>query len=172
MGRKEILDHIEVRPGKPKMRHPGTYNANPLSAAAGVAALKRVATGEPTAHATRIGRLLRNKLNALFTAKDWPWVSYGDFSMWRVLPNYHGPRPDTNASDHDGLVPYNGDLNQLDGPKNTKSVHAFRMGMLLNGVDLPGLAGMTTCEHTDADVEKTVAAVEKTVEMMTAEGLV
>ena len=28
------------RPGKPKMQHPGTYNANPLSAAAGVAALK------------------------------------------------------------------------------------------------------------------------------------
>jgi glutamate-1-semialdehyde 2,1-aminomutase len=172
VGKKEILDHIEVRPGKPKMRHPGTYNANPLSAAAGVAALKRVATGEPTARATRIGRLLRNKLNALFAAKNWPWVSYGDFSMWRVLPNYRGPRPDPNAGDHDCLVPYGGDVNQLDGPKNTKLVHAFRMGMLLNGVDLPGTAGMTTCEHTDADVEKTVAAVERTVELLLAEGVV
>src|SRR5438128_1028804 len=38
-GRADVLAHIEVRPGKPKMRHPGTYNANPLSAAAGVATL-------------------------------------------------------------------------------------------------------------------------------------
>src|SRR5262249_5704284 len=46
-GRAEILAQLEFRPGKPKMRHPGTFNANPLSAAAGVAALGLVATGEP-----------------------------------------------------------------------------------------------------------------------------
>ena len=34
------------------MKHPGTYNANPLSAAAGVATLKRIATGEPCARPT------------------------------------------------------------------------------------------------------------------------
>ena len=34
-GRADVLAYIEPRPGKPKMKHPGTYNANPLSAAAG-----------------------------------------------------------------------------------------------------------------------------------------
>jgi hypothetical protein len=38
--------------------------------------------------------------------------------------------------------------------------------MLLNGVDLPGLAGMTGAAHTEADVEKTVAAVGRTLEML------
>jgi len=38
--------------------------------------------------------------------------------------------------------------------------------MLLHGVDVPGLAGMTTAAHTEADVEKTVAAVAGTIEMM------
>ena len=37
-GRADVLAAIEPRPGKPKMKHPGTFNANPLSAAAGVAA--------------------------------------------------------------------------------------------------------------------------------------
>ena len=32
-GRADVLAYIEPRPGKPKMKHPGTYNANPLSAA-------------------------------------------------------------------------------------------------------------------------------------------
>ena len=35
-----------------------------------------------------------------------------------------------------------------------------------------GVAGMTTCEHSDADVDKTVAAVEKTVDLLMVEGVV
>src|SRR5262249_35598690 len=34
VGRADVLAGIEIRPGKPKMKHPGTFNANPLSAAA------------------------------------------------------------------------------------------------------------------------------------------
>src|SRR5207302_7108111 len=44
-GRADVLAALEFRPGKPKMRHPGTFNANPLSAAAGIATLELVATG-------------------------------------------------------------------------------------------------------------------------------
>src|SRR5262249_45044621 len=44
-GRADILAGLEFRPGKPKMKHPGTFNANPLSAAAGIAALGVVSTG-------------------------------------------------------------------------------------------------------------------------------
>ncbi len=92
-GRADVLAFIEPRPGKPKMKHPGTYNANPLSASAGVATLKRVATGEPCKLANAAARLLRNELNELFESRNWPWVAYGDFSMVRVIPNYTGERP-------------------------------------------------------------------------------
>jgi glutamate-1-semialdehyde 2,1-aminomutase len=170
-GRADILAYIEPRPGKPKMKHPGTYNANPLSAAAGVAALKRVATGEPCRQANNAARLLRNKLNQLFESRNWPWVAYGDFSMVRLVPNYSGPRPCTDAGDNDGLIPYGGDLNRLDGPRNMKLHHAIRQGMLLNGVDWWGFAGMTSCEHTATDVERTVQAMEATIELLIAEGI-
>lgn len=170
-GREDILAYIEPRPGKPKMKHPGTYNANPLSAAAGVAALKRVATGEPCRRANAAACRLRNRLNGLFEAHDWPLVAYGDFSMVRVVPGYRGPRPKVDAGESDGLVPFDGDLNRLDGPKNAKQIHAMRQAMLLNGVDFWGFAGMTSCEHADAVIDETVRAVEGSVGLLQVEGL-
>lgn len=170
-GRADLLAHIEPRPGKPKMKHPGTYNANPLSAAAGVAALSRVATGDPCRAANAAGRRLRDGLNMLFADRDWPMVAYGDFSMVRVVPNYDGPRPGPSAGDADGFVPYGGDLHRLDGPRDPRPVHALRQAMLLNGVDWWGLAGMTSCEHTDDVVDATVGAFGRAVELVQAEGL-
>jgi glutamate-1-semialdehyde 2,1-aminomutase len=170
-GRADILAFIEPRPGKPKMKHPGTYNANPLSAAAGVAAMKRVATGEPTRLATQAAIRLRNGLNELFESRDWPMIAYGDFSMMRIVPNYQGPRPSTTAGANDGLIPYGGELNTLDGPKNAKLLSAMRQAMLLEGVDLWGFAGMTTCEHTDAVIDETIRAVETAVETLRGEGI-
>ncbi|HXG09249.1 MAG TPA: aminotransferase class III-fold pyridoxal phosphate-dependent enzyme [Gemmataceae bacterium] len=166
-GRADILAALEFRPGKPKMKHPGTFNANPLSAAAGSAALQIVATGEPCRRANENGRLLRQKLNALFAARGINWVAYGEFSGFKLLPGYQGPRPDS-----DDFIPYGGDLNRLDGPKNVRLVHAFRRAMLLNGVDLPGLSGMTTMAHTEADLEQTVAAVAGALDLLQEEGMV
>jgi glutamate-1-semialdehyde 2,1-aminomutase len=170
-GRTDVLAFIEPRPGKPKMKHPGTYNANPLSAAAGVATLTRVATGEPCARANAAATRLRNTLNELFEAKEWPWVAYGDFSMVRVVPGYHGERPSTQAGVNDGLIPHGNDVNKLDGPKNMRQFYALRQAMLLNGVDWWGFAGMTSCEHTDAVIDHTARAFEVSIEMLRAEGL-
>jgi glutamate-1-semialdehyde 2,1-aminomutase len=171
-GRADILAYLEPRAGKPKMKHPGTYNANPLSAAAGVAALSRLSDGDACRKANASARSLRNQLNALFEANDWPWAAYGDFSVVKLLNGYRGERPRADAGDNDGLVPLGGDVNALDGPKNPKVVAAVRQGMLLHGVDWWGLAGMTSCEHTAADVAKTVAAMEQTIAAMRAEGMV
>jgi glutamate-1-semialdehyde 2,1-aminomutase len=154
------------------MKHPGTYNANPLSAAAGVATLRRIATGDPCRLANEAGRTLRNELNALFESRNWPWVAYGDFSMVRVVPNYTGERPRPATGDTDGFVPFGGDVNALDGPKDMKLVFALRQAMLLNGVDWWGLAGMTSCAHTPDVVNATVRAFEAAVEAVAAEGLV
>lgn len=163
-GRADLLAAIETRPGKPKMRHPGTFNANPLSAAAGVAALNRVATGKPTAHANRIATLLRRRLNEAFTERDFPWCAYGDFSLVHMLPDYRGPRP---AGDE--FIPHDGSIEKLETPAKQKLRFSFRQAMLLNGVDLSGFGMFITCEHTEADVEKTVAAVGESIEMLRAE---
>jgi glutamate-1-semialdehyde 2,1-aminomutase len=165
-GRADVLAFLEFRAGKPKMKHPGTFNANPLSAAAGIATLQVVSSGEPCQQASRIGRLIRQKLNAMLAERGLPWVAYGEFSGFKVLPNYQGPRPTG-----DDFVPYGGNLDKLDGPKDKRLLHAFRCGMLLHGVDIPGFAAWISATHTDADAEKTVAAVAGTIEMLREEGL-
>jgi glutamate-1-semialdehyde 2,1-aminomutase len=163
-GRADVLAGLEAKPGKAKMRHPGTFNANPLSAAAGVAALKLVATGEPSSRANEIGRLLRQELNAMFAANRIDWVAYGEFSSFKLLPEYKGPAPSS-----DDFVPYEGDFQRLEGSKDPRLSHAFRCGMLLNGVDLPGLGGMTSAAHTKADVGQTAQAAAHTIEMLQRE---
>ena len=162
-GRADILNFIEPHSERPKMRHPGTYNANPLSAAAGVACLKQIRTGDPSRLANEAGRNLRSGLNAMFEGNRLPWIAYGDFSMVRVIPDYVGERPKPTTGDCDGFIPFNGNLNRLDGPKDAKLSHAFRQGMLLNGVDFWGTAGMTSAAHSAADVSHTVRAMEATI---------
>src|SRR5207249_1661074 len=126
-----------------------------------------VATGEPCRKANESARLLRGLLNEQFAQRGINWVAYGDFSSWRLLVNYQGPRPT-----RDDFIPYNGDLNKLDGSRNPKLTHAFRIGMLLHGVDLAGLGGMTGLPHSTEDIEQTVEAVLGTYELLREEGLV
>lgn len=169
-GQADILNIIEPRPGKVKMRHPGTYNGNPLSAAAGITTLKRIATGKPTEQANQAAVQLRNQFNALFEANKLPVVAYGDFSMIRVVLDYRGERPRNNAGVNDGLVPFGGDVDLLDGPKNSQQMFALRQAMLLNGVDWWGYAGMTSCEHSPEDIAHTVKAMEAALHTLQAEG--
>jgi glutamate-1-semialdehyde 2,1-aminomutase len=166
-GRADVLDALEYRPSQPRMQHPGTFNANPLSAAAGVAALQIVAGGEPCRRASAIARSLRQRLNALFAERDAEWIAYGEFSFFRLLGGYRGPRAES-----DDFIPLNGEVNRLDAPKELRLVRAFRHGMLLHGVDLPGLSGMTMAAHTEADVGQTVAAVAATLDLLREEGIV
>jgi glutamate-1-semialdehyde 2,1-aminomutase len=160
-GHGEVMAALEFRPGQRKMKHPGTFNANPLSASAGIATLELVATGEPCRKANEIAKLLREGLNRLFAGRDLPWIAYGEFSGFRLLPNYQGPRP----SD-DSFIPYEGSFEKLEVAQDRSLVHAFRRAMLLHGVDLTGLGGMTTALHTPEDVTRTVAAVEATLDLL------
>jgi len=165
-GRADVLAFLEFRPGKLKMKHPGTFNANPLSAAAGIATLKIVATGEACQNANRFGKLIRQKLNEMLAERDFNWVCYGEFSGFKLLPKYQGPRPTG-----DDFVPYGGNVDKLDGVKDKRLLHAFRCGMLLHGVDIPGFAAWISATHSDADADKTVAAVAGTIKMLQEDGL-
>jgi glutamate-1-semialdehyde 2,1-aminomutase len=165
-GRADIMAHLEFRPGKEKMRHPGTFNANPLSASAGIATLQIVAGGQACAHANAVAQQLRQRLNALFAERGDACVAYGDFSCFKLIPGYTGPQPTG-----DEFIPYGGSLDKLSGPKDAKLSHAFRQGMLLHGVDLRGMGGMTTSAHTETDIEQTVAAVASALDLLREEGL-
>lgn len=165
-GRADLLDAIAFnnRYGR-KIPHPGTYNANPLSAAAGIAVLQHVATGEPSRIANERARELRGRLNTLFAQKQANWVAYGEFSMVHILPDYAGPRPEADA-----FIPYEGDHLKLDGARNAKFKHAYRAALLLHGVDWFGWGGLTSAAHTHTDLDQTVIAFDRAIDLLRADG--
>lgn len=162
VGRADLLEAIAFgnRYGK-KMKHPGTYNGNPLSAAAGCAALDVIADGAVCQRATELARDLRRELNDLFTRKNAPCVAYGDFSMIHILPNYEGPRPDS-----DDFVPFAGDYRRLDAEQPSSLKHSFRCSLLLHGVDWFGWSGMTSAAHSSEDVQQTVHAFDRALDLL------
>ncbi|MSR56206.1 MAG: aminotransferase class III-fold pyridoxal phosphate-dependent enzyme [Planctomycetaceae bacterium] len=167
-GRADLMAALEFdNPYGKKMKHPGTYNGNPLSAAAGVAALGVVATGEPCRVANEMGRKLRTDLNELFERKNVNWIAYGEFSGATIVPNYEGPRPDSDA-----FIPYNNSLVKLDSKIDSKLTHAFRVALLMGGVDFFGWRAMLSGAHAAADIDQTVVAVGDAIDLLQDEGLI
>lgn len=168
-GKKEILELISMQAEEDglKMPHPGTFNANPISASAGIAMLNIVKTGKPHEQANRIAQQLRDELNKVIDRYGLDWVIYGEFSGIRMLIG-HGEK-DIRAADFD---PYTWDYRKLKGGNDEELLTHLRCGLLLNGVDLATNGGMTTAAHTEADITKTVHAFEQTIEWMKADGLI
>ena len=169
VGKKEILDLIsrDAEGDGRKMPHPGTFNANPLSASAGIAMLKMVMTRRPHEQANLMGQKLRDELNQVIDSYKLDWVIYGEFSGIRLLVG-HGEK-DIRAVDFD---PYAWDYRKLKENSDSKLLISLRCGLLLNGIDLACNGGMTTAAHSDADITKTVEAFERTIGWMRNDGLI
>lgn len=166
-GRENLMNLLEFEnPHGQKMRHPGTYNGNPLSAAAGATALQLIAREPHCDIANLRGQQLRTGLNEVFTRLDVPWVAYGEFSMLTVLTDYSGPRPTS-----DDFIPLNNQWDLLDRPRDVALTHAFRCALLLNGVDFFGWRAMLSSAHTEADIAQTCCAMEQTIQQLRQSGL-
>ena len=95
-GKADLFEPLELRPESAWNRdahsyHPGTFNANPVSAAAGLAALEIVRTGEPAALADRAAAELRDRLRAALADAPVPVTVYGAASWFHVLVGLDEP---------------------------------------------------------------------------------
>lgn len=167
-GRADIMDLISMRKTdtKKKMPHPGTFNANPLSASAGIATLTIASTGEPQAHANETAATLRHGLGEIIDRMELGWGVYGEFSSFRIVID-HGI-PNIRANEFD---PYAFDYNKLKSSSRPDLMRVLRCGMLLEGIDLPGTP-ITMAAHSDDDIQKTLAAFETTLTRMRTESLI
>ena len=168
VGNREILDALDFdaapASGREKIQHQGTYNANPISAAAGAAALSIIETTDACQQANAYGERLRNHLTQLFIEKDVPWASYGTFSGFHIFTNSNNLNINPEAFDPTVI-----DWQEL---KNNPAglSHKLRLAMLINGVDITGWPGGTiSAVHTDADLEQTVDAFRESISMLRAE---
>ena len=171
-GRKDIMDILSFKDDPhwnryEKMAHPGTFNANPLSASAGIAALQLIAAGNEIPRANEMGRRVRAEMNRVIDECGVNWCVYGQFSGFRVLINHECPKRgvcDYEICDYDHL--------KLKGSMKPEWLQTLRCGMILNGVDLfTGSAGLISSVHTEEDLERTKAAFDTTIRQMKKEGI-
>jgi glutamate-1-semialdehyde 2,1-aminomutase len=165
-GRAELLDllaHDEHGP-RGRIRQQGTFNANPLSAAAGIAMLRAVATGEPGAVAAQRGTMLVQMLNELFRSyRLRGWTAFGDGSIFHLFVD-----PTTDLVP--GEIPRNLPLATLKRGGDPRLLRLLRMALHLNGVDLMrGRSGFVSAVHSEEDIHTTVAAMAAAIELVMRE---
>jgi glutamate-1-semialdehyde 2,1-aminomutase len=169
-GRKDIFDLLDFQVTKAsdreKIHHPGTFNANPLSAAAGIAALEVVGTTDACARANNYAENLRRRLNEVFEEERVSWAAYGTFSMLQIFTN-----PERVTVTPTNFDPHLQPVESLAGSRQSGIVHKFRLAMMVNGVDFNGSpGGLVSATHGEAELEDTVAAVRKSLRMLKQEG--
>jgi glutamate-1-semialdehyde 2,1-aminomutase len=146
-----------------RINHPGTFNANPLSAAAGIAMLTQAATGEAQEYIARMGRKLIAAMNQAIAGLGIEGSCvYGDGPLWHVLLG-RGAR-----ANPDGTL----DLSSADAVTLREGTRpavkaALQSGMMRRGVDLmSGKSGIMSTAHTEADLDHTVEAFRDTLRDM------
>ena len=143
-GRAEVLDQFDARrPGA--LVHGGTFNGNPVAAAAGLATLRHL-TPEHYAELERLGDRLRGALGTAFEREGLDARAGGIASIFQVFPGSSLAAPE-------GLTPQS----------------ALFLGLLLDGFHLaPRGMGALATPTTDADVDDLVAAVVTRIGSMQA----
>ena len=171
-GRKDILDLLDfavtAASGTEKISHQGTFNANPISAAAGVAALTAIRDGQACAKANAFAATLRSKMNAILEDEKVKWAVYGSFSGIHIYTNPDGD--DIVPSDFDAL-PYIARM--ISKPRHGGMPVKVRMGLLVNGVDVnTGPSGWVSASHGEEEMALTVAAFAATIRTLKREGAI
>lgn len=168
VGREALMRHLAFGDAAwnngAKIRHQGTYNANPLSAAAGIAALEIIATGEVVDAANAAGRALVSGLNErLRERKLRGWTVYGDGSIFHLFAD---PAADLEPGGSPAHLP----LAALKTGGDQRILQPLRMALHLQGIDLMrGRSGFVSALHSADDITVTVAAFDRALDMLQSE---
>ena len=159
-GKKDILDALDFTVAaenkREKIHHPGTYNANPVCAAAGAATLKIIGSSPVCAEAASLAEDLRQGMNKVLLERDVDWTVYGASSVIHICMGTHQAQFDPLAMSREQL-----------GNSQPELVRQLRLAMLLNGVDLsPAPGAVLSASHTSNDVEDTVRAFSQSLQLL------
>lgn len=156
-GKREIIGLLAFRDADTRwnrtrrVAHTGTYNANPLSAAAGITVLSQLADGNFHRAANARGAELRAAIADVFRKAGVRGTVYGETSIFHIA--LEGP------PSAEGMP-----------PKNPGLYDKWRCALILHGVDMAPYHGWVSAVHGDREIEETVSAVTRAVRDLQAEG--
>ena len=166
-GKTEIIDMIAHR-GDPdwdnhhRVYHPGTFNANPLSAVAGATCLEIIASQPINQRADTMADRLKRGLNDVFGRMEVSGHAHGIASMIHVVLD------DCDCDREICNMPHS----QIKKANTSSGVTALKRGLLNNGVDIMGRdAFLVSATHTEKEIDETLASFERTLAEVRAEGL-
>ena len=169
-GRASIMDQLDASvakaTGREKIGHQGTFNSNPLCAAAAVATLSIIRDEDVCARAERTADEIRSGLRRILLEEQVPWGIYGDASAFLIFQNPNRLAIDPAAFDARKL-----DFKGLKGARNPDLAYRLRVAMLANGVDIMGApGGLVSATHGAREVGPTLEAFRTAVRLLKAEG--
>src|SRR5438105_12814135 len=158
VGREDILSYLATKPDpeenrRTKIAHAGTFNANPLSAAAGAAMLASVADGDAIRFANQQAARLRHGMNDILAREQVAWKVYGEHSDWKIFFGADAPPRDGADQSVADL-----DWRRLDAKDGGRS-KTLRQALILEGVDFNGARALVGPCHTDQLMHDTVTSV-------------
>jgi len=164
-GKREIMEYLEFKEDPHwnryrKITHPGTFNANPLSAAAGVATLNMIAKGEVIPKANENAEKLRNTLNEVIKVHHINWCVHGKHSILHILMNHRCSKQSTcdrKECTYDYTLAYQ---------KDPMLLSMFRNAMVIQGVDSMGDQWWISWLHSGEVVERTREAFDRSIKML------
>lgn len=171
-GKAAIMNMLEFRdePGwnaSKRVGHPGTYNANPLAAAAGSACLEIVSDPKVQEHCDEMTSRLRAGMNAALVARGVPGFVYGEASVFHIMLG----RTCDNMTSGDLHTPEGVDPETLKSGSGARIDGILTAGMLLGGAHLFHAGGLLSMKHTSEDIDKTIEAFDTTITRMRDEGI-
>lgn len=162
VGRADVMNMMDFKDPEwnryKRVVHTGTWCANPLTCAAGVATLKILATGEPQKHADKMASRLREGIQRAMDKRGVSGCAYGSFSMFNV---YLGNCPLQDKCDRTVCL----NTNKVMPPDLTRLAV---INLALNGVHVLGRAGpsgLVSAAHTEEDVDKTIEAFDTSLRL-------
>ena len=162
-GKRELLELLDperaaIR-GVEKIGHQGTYNANPVSAAAGIATLEILRDTDALARTHAYAGALREGARQVLVDEGVPWGAYGTYTGLHLFTNPNGLDIDPATFDPMALG-----FAGLKVPRDTPVATKLRIAMRTHGVDLsawPG--GPCSAVHDEADLSQTLDALRASI---------
>ena len=171
-GKAEIMGNMTLRPDDPdynrkkRVRHQGTFSANPVTAAVGVAALEILKDGRMQDQAAKMADRMRAGVNAAIREAGTAGCLYGTRSTLCLALGDDLPQISDPAEFAQTVEPHR--LLQRVKPPLLK---ALQCAQLLEGVDLlAGTHAWTSGVMTEADMDEAVQRWARALHRVIAEG--
>ena len=167
-GRADVLDMIAHRDDlewdlRRRVSHPGTFNANPLSAVAGVACLELIASEPIVQRAAEMADRLKRGLNEVFSRLEVSGHAHGLASL------VHLTLKDCDCDREVCNMPHQ----QIKAATDPGVTEQLKRALINAGVDIMGRgAFIVSAAHREQDVDRTAEAFEETLGALRREGVV